>query len=442
MNNKFWIFGGAAVLLVIIIVIIFSCRGKNNSGTGGPVTLKYWRVNESEDVFKPIFESFNETNPNIKIDYTKKDLAEYYNNLLDALAGSNGPDVFAIRNDWLPAFKDKIDVVPNDIYTQEEFKNTFVDAANDELIDGTNIYGIPLSVDTLSLIYNDQMLADARCTVSPKNWNDFIICSKKLTKLSGNRVIRAGCALGTANNLDTSAAASKKLATDILSAMMIQSGTEMVSADKSSASFGLPATSAGGKNVYPGTNALDFYTSFARTRKETYTWHSRMPNAIKAFADQEVGMIFGYSDMIKTIQAKNPGLTIYSAPLPQIKDSDNPKTIASYWVEVVAKQSKYRAESWKLLKYLSQTNGIVKYSAATNRPPSRKDMVESASSTPQYGAFASQLSYAANWYRGKEPEKVYTIFANMISGVLSGQKLQNTIDAARNATTALLQAQK
>jgi multiple sugar transport system substrate-binding protein len=441
--KKVFIFGGIAIVLIIIItVVIISCRGKNDTTDTGSAALTYWRVNDDEDIFKPLFDSFNEKYPNVKIEYSKKDLSEYYNQLLDALAGDTGPDIFSIRNDWLPAFKDKIDIIPEDIYTKDQFQEAFVDVATKNLVDNNGIYGIPLAVDTIALIYNNRMLADARCVVPPKNWNDFIDCSKKITRLKGSRVIRSGTALGTANNLDATPESSKKLATDIISAMTIQSGGEMVSADNSSASFGLPVQKASGGNVYPGTSALDFFTSFARLNKETYCWHSRMPNAIKSFANQETGMLLGYSDIVKAIENQNPSITIFSSPLPQIKGSDDQKTIATYWIEVVAKESKHRKEAWKLLQFLSNDNGIAKYSAATSKPPSRKSMVEGASAATRYGAFAAQLTYAVTWYQGKQPAKVYDIFANMINGVLSGQKPQSAIDTARNAVTALLQTQK
>ena len=441
--KKVLIYGGViAVLLVIIILLVFSCKGSKNEGTGGPVTLKYWRSYQNEAVFKPLFDSFYENNSNIKVEYSQKDLSEYYGELLDALAAGTGPDIFSIRNDWLPAFKDKIELIPEDVYSKDKFKGTFVDAATNDLIIDNGIYGFPLSVDAVSLIYNDNLLDAAKCARPPKNWNEFIDCNKKITHLKGSYVNLAGTALGTVNNLDTTELGSKKLATDILSAMMIQSGTEMVSADLSSASFGLPIQKASGGNVYPGTTALDFYTSFARPTKETYSWNSRMDNAVKAFAEKKVAMIFGYSDMVGVIDASAPNIGLNVAPMPQIKGSDNPKTTASYWIEVVSKQSKYKTEGWKLLDFLTSVKSLSQFRAATNLPSSRKDMIEAAEASTKYGAFTGQLTYAVTWYKGKQPSKVYEAFVNMINGVLHGQKPQNAIDSARNAVTALFLAQK
>ena len=440
--KKVFIFVGVAIALVVIILVIFSCRSRKEQAPTGPATLNYWRLFEEKSVFEPIFASFAEKNPDIQIEYTKKEPDEYYNQLLDVLATGGGPDIFVIRNDWLPAFKDKIETVPADIMTTDQFRDTFVVAASDEIIQEDQIYGIPLSVDTLGLIYNERMLDDAKCARPPTNWTDFIDCTKKITRLSGNRITRAGTALGTVNNLDVTELGSKKLASDILGAMMIQSGTEMVSADRSSASFGLPVEKSGGGTLYPGTRALSFYASFAQPSKETYSWHSRMDNAISAFAGKTVAMIFGYSEMIGIIEAKNPDFTYYSVPLPQIKGSDDPKTTAYYWIEVVSKHSQYKNQAWTLLKFMTEQPQLSKYRSATKKPPSRKDMIESASGDARYGAFAAQLNTATTWYKGEQPYKVYDIFANMINGVVSGQKAQNAIDSARNSLTALLQKEK
>lgn len=439
--KKVFIYVGAAIVLIVIIILIFACRSQDG-GTTGPAKLTYWRLFEDKTIFDPLFTSFNEKVPDIEIEYIKKDSDEYYSELLDALAGGSGPDIFMIRNDWLPAFKDKIATIPEDIMNVDTFRETFVAAASEELIEDNNIYGIPLSVNSLGLIYNERMLDDASCPRPPENWNDFIECTKKITKLSGNRINTSGTALGTTNNLDVGETGSKKLATDILSAMMIQSETEMVSADRSSASFGLPVEAEGGESAYPGTRALSFYSSFAQPSKETYSWHKNMDNAIEAFANKTTAMIFGYSETAAAIEAKNPDFPFYSGPLPQIKGSDNPKTTAYYWIEVVSRQSQFQDQSWVVLLFLADPQQMNKFRSATNKPPSRKDLIEPASGDSKYGAFAAQLAYATTWYKGKQPYKVYDIFAKMIDGVVAGQKAQNAIDSARNSVTALLQKEK
>ena len=439
--NRVFIIIGVAIALIVVIVLVFACRSQD-AGPTGPAKLTYWRLFEDKAVFDPIFEPLYEKTSDVEIEYVEKDSDEYYNELLDILATGGGPDIFMIRNDWLPAFKDKVEVMPENVMSADEFREIFVNAASEEIISDNQIYGIPFSVDSLSLIYNERMLDDADCPRPPTNWTDFISCSKKITKLSGNRVNRAGTALGTTNNLDVGETGSKKLATDILSAMMIQSGTEMVSADRSSASFGLPAEKSGGGTAYPGTRALSLYSSFAQPSKETYSWHKNMDNAVNAFADKTVAMIFGYSEMVTMIEAKDPDFTYYSGPLPQIKSSDDPKTTAYYWIEVVSKHSQYKNQAWAVLLFLSDQQQLSKFRSATKRPPSRKDMLESASGDAKYGAFAVQSAYATTWYKGKQPYKVYDTFANMINGVVGSQKAQNAIDSARNAVTALFQKEK
>lgn len=411
-----------------------SCGGKQKASAD----LTYWRLFDDKTVFEPLLSAYQTSNPQIKITYEKKDHEEYYNNLLDELAAGKGPDMFMIRNDWLPAFKDKIDTVPSDIISQEDYRKTFVDVASNELIEGDKIYGIPYTVNTLALIFNQDLLSNARYSKPPANWNEFMTYSKKLTRLKGSYVSRAGTALGTTTNLGYGVESSPKIATDILSAMMMQSGDQMVSDDKKSATFGLPQDKPSGGDVYPGTSALNFFASFSMPSKETYTWNTKMETVAQSFAKQKVAMIFGYSDIISQIQNLNPNIRLYTAKMPQVKGTDEKMTIASYWIEVVSKNSQQKQQAWDVIKSLSDVDPITKIVTATHRPPSRKDLVMAYSSDPVYGAFSEQLDSARTWYKGKQPDKIYTIFASMINGVSRGQKPQNSIDKARNSVTSLL----
>ena len=73
----------------------------------------------------------------------------------------------------------------------------------------------------------------------------------------------------------------------------------------------------------------------------------------------------------------------------------------------------------------------MQYNQITKRPPSRIDLAETKTGTRFYGIFASQVSTATSWYKGKTPTKDDQIFKDMITAVVSqNQSAQTAIDAA------------
>src|SRR6185503_13897351 len=107
---------------------------------------------------------------NTTIKFVKKDVTNYEQDLVDAIASGNGPDIFSIHNDWLPAQKDKIAPIPSSIMTVKSYKDDFVDVAFGDFVKDNQIYAIPISVDVLGLYYNEDILTSAEIAQPPTTW--------------------------------------------------------------------------------------------------------------------------------------------------------------------------------------------------------------------------------------------------------------------------------
>lgn len=423
-----------------------------------------WGLFDDESVFTPIIEDFQRDNPTIKITYVKKDYADYEEKSVDAIASGEGPDIWLIRNDWVWKHYKKLIPMPdgqlakNDSSNQtrsneEIYKDTFAPiAATDNIIDG-KIYGLPLSIDTLSLIYNKDIFKEERQklldekkisqsdkTLSdpPSNWEEVISNVKLLTQKSGDNITRPGISLGTSNNIDR--------ATDILYALMLQNNTNMVATDKKSATFNLPITKQTGEPVYPGTQALDFYTSFSNPQKETYSWNSSQGNAYDMFKQGKLAMMIDYDFQVNRLKQEVPNLNFDFAPLPQIKNVESPTDYASYWTESVTKNSKHPESAWQFIAYMG-SRGLTNYLRASKRPSPLKP---NASSIPKVServdhksaTFTFQVESAKDWFKGRYPIKVDQVFTELINNVSSRLVgSQAAIDTAANKVTILLQGE-
>jgi ABC-type glycerol-3-phosphate transport system substrate-binding protein len=136
-------------------------------------------------------------------------------------------------------------------------------------IPSKKVFGLPLSMDTLVLYYNKDMLNRAKIALPPETWQQFVEQVPKLTLVDvDNNIIQSGAAIGTSNNVPR--------VMDIISLLMMQNGATMILGNQ--AEFGEADPEQ--KDYFPGAKALEFYTSFANPDVEWYSWNADQPGRV------------------------------------------------------------------------------------------------------------------------------------------------------------------
>ncbi len=449
MRKKF-----VAIFLAIIFVFTTgsACKitDKNVQKAIQPITINYWRVFDGQDNFKEIIDAYKALHPYVTINYRLLRYDEYESEILNALAEDRGPDIFSIHNTWLKKYQTKLAPMPptttmvyptivgsikkevvNELRTTNSLslkglKDSFADVVyNDVALDG-KIYGLPLSVDTLAMYYNRNLLNNAGIVQLPKYWNrDFLITANKLTRLDSRQgIIQSGVALGGAYNITR--------ATDILAILMMQNGTTMLS-DSDAVTFNqiTPANKMEGKN--PGAEALQFYSDFANPAKESYTWNENLENSLDMFIAGNLAIMFGYSYDLATIKSRSPKLNFSVTNMPQIEG--NPPTninFANYWIEVVSNKSKYQNEAWDFVQFITKAEQVKSYLEKTKKPTALKSLVPEQINNDEIGIFASQVLTAKSWYKGNNPQVAEVALKEMILSVINNPsvKIQDIINIA------------
>ncbi|NTU69665.1 extracellular solute-binding protein, partial [bacterium] len=419
---------GAIVLIVIGIVLFIFLNKKVIEQK--VVTLKYWGFDEKEPIQK-IADKYKEKNKNITIEYTQKGSTpeEYQKILNDALASGDGPDLFQIRNDWLPRHYKKMATMPEDTYSVDEYKDTFFSIAFTDLSRNNELYAVPYYIDTLALYFNKSTF-DAKSINNPgKTWDDFQPINKSLRELSGDFVQKAGTAIGTSSNINYSE--------DILYMLMLQNQTTMTSPDNKTAYFNLPSKDKYSNVIYPGAAALNYYASYSSPSKENYTWNDKIEDSLTAFISGKSATYFGYAADRKKIDALSDKKLNYEvSKSPQILGSE--VYIAKYWATGVSKNSEGQEESWKFLKYATEKTTLVTYAADTDLPTSRKDISENQSTRRYLDVFLEQTPKAVGWNKGNW-EEVDKIFREAITSVYNNNATaQQAMDKAAQKITPIM----
>lgn len=457
----------AVVLLASVTVL--TGLGCKDTRSAYSVPLSVWGTFDNSGAYDQVFSAYRGINRNISdLQYHKMDLESYKKDLLNGLASGNGPDIFMIHNSWMPEFVDKIVPAPADIITEQDFLANFVDVAAEDGIVDRQVYGVPLSVDSLALYYNKDIFNAAGISRPPQTWEEFNKAVRALTIVDAyGNISQSGVALGTAYNVN--GAINVNRAPDVVTALMMQNGVSM--SDRTTGLITLGNTelrSSGGGT--PALAALQYYTDFASPSSPNYTWNKLQNYSIDMFFEGHAAMMINYSYHYDTIKAKNAKLNFAVADLPQrttIADGSQ-KNFANYWLFVVAKNKKPPQaeegvmpitddmrihEAWQLLRAISFPSGdgvtlrnyfaterrvyavdndlTAQYLADSGKPAARRDLIDTQKTDVRLGAFARGNLIAHSWWR-KNADAIDGIFYDMIDRINTGQS---------NAATALQMAQ-
>lgn len=438
-KNKNIIIKTVSMLLVVFVLMPILSGCSESPSKKYMVNLEVWGSFDDSGDFSKIFDSFKDANPFIKnIVYKKIPINTYENELIDALASGNGPDIFLINNAWVPRFEDKIAPAPSYLLNEQTFRSNFVDVVADDFIGKKGeIWGAPLSVDSLALYYNKDLFNAAGISSPPTTWSELLDYTKKITQIDEvSEIKRSGVALGTVENINRS--------TDIIDLLMLQNGAQLP--NKSSVRYS--------PDFNIGKNVVEFYTQFSRFSSPVYSWNKRMHYSIDAFYEGDLGMMINYSWHINTIKNKNAKLNFAIAPIPQIS-TERPVNYANYWSFVVNKNKQIKQvdekkptdnntrihESWQLLKFMTLKNegsftavnaktkstksypvGIDPagyYIEKTKKPAARRDLIDKQKSDPILGSFAYGNLISKTWYK-KNSNMVESIWSEIIDDVNRG----------------------
>lgn len=443
------------ILLLLALLVIstgFRCKCTNAEEKKllQPVKLIYWRVWDNEDTMKSIIGKYKAMHPNVSIDYRKLRYEEFEQALLEAFAQNNPPDIISLHSSWLKKYaleKKFISPMPKEVKiayqyekmalkmkkevvievktqvlpTAGQVKDKFIDTVGEQVIIDDKIYGLPLGVDTLVMYYNRDLLDSAGIAEPATDWQTFQDHVKRLTfQNSEGTLVQSGAALGTADNV--------RRATDILSLLMMQNGTVMMT--ESNVTFQLVPANLADRSYLPGVEALKFYTDFANSVKEVYSWNSKMPDSLMAFARGQLAYYFGYSYDLPDIMAASLGkINLGIIGMPQIKDSRE-ANFANFWVETVSSRTKNSDLAWDFINFATDAKNVTSYLEAAKKPTAIRSLIETQLQSDDLKVFASQLLTAKAWYSGYDSEEAEKALKDLISAVLAGEQPEKAIGLA------------
>ncbi len=423
-KSKYFIIAGGILTFILLFILIFKFFSSKSS-TPKETQLTYWGLWEEKEVMQPLIDQYQAKNTKVKIEYIKMTPQDYRNKLIVRSQQGQGPDIYRYHNTWIPQIKEILSYIPKNIYSNSEFEKIFYPVFKSDLGVGEHYFGIPLMVDGLVLLYNDNLYKSAGIDKSPKTWEDIINNIAKLTiRDKDGKLITAGIAIGTASNIEHFS--------DILGLFILQNGADLKNLDSQEA-----------------IGALESFRKFAELPNNY--WDESMPSAIQAFAQEKVAMIIVPSWQILNIKTINPDLAFKSVPVPTLPGGEA-ISVASYWVEGVSRFSSAdkQAEAWKFLKYLSEKETMTKlYELQTKsrQYPTASSRVDLASIQSQnvyleavikQGKYYKSIPTIALTYDNGLNDEINQYLENAINSTINGESYKTSLKTAKEGIEQVL----
>ncbi|MFH0712632.1 MAG: extracellular solute-binding protein [Candidatus Jorgensenbacteria bacterium] len=427
-KNQIVIVGVAGFVVLALILIFFGIiPGLKDEDPRAKVggTLELWGVFDNEDAYVAAIASFNSSYPAVKVNYRRfNDAAEYERSLIDALAAGKGPDIFMMRNRALPRDVNKIAPVSAAKFSILGLRNLFPQVVEQDFVSSGAIYALPVSIDTLALYYNQEHFDAAAIASPPLTWEEFNgLISKLVKKDKDGKITRAAAAIG-------GSASSVEDASDILSLLMLQTGTKMVDDGFARAEFDSPE----------GGSALKFYVGFADPESAVYTWNDSLGESLDAFAEENASMMFGYASDSARLGAKNPFLNFAVSGVPQPEEAERVITYPEYWGYAVSRQSRRQSLAWEfILNFATNKDNAKSFIEKTDRPPALRTLIDEKTNDPNLSVFAKQALTARSWLQA-DPDAISGAFSEMIESVVSGgETVSDALDKTEQEVTNLME---
>ena len=380
------------------------------------VELQIWTTEKEVEFFSALGREFDANISDLDVSFkvvpfTSDAVMESF--LVEQMAEGRGPDVIYSNGNWVANNKNKlIFMVDDPTLPPEKFRESFVLAASDALLDSDNrLWGVPMGISTLGLIFNAEHLLNIRAgRMDPGGmWSEFREDVSQLNKPDNSfgRFAISGAALGRLDNVVRGF--------EILENLLVQSGVAFFSPDGSVSTLLLPPGDDDVKSGKQGAvDALSFFVSFADEKFKNFSWSSFLASKgsvdkdFEAFAAGKVSMVFGFAEDFLRVrelvrQRKEDDLSAISeqsvrvAFLPQVEDpkkSHSRVVVGKVHSLAVPFVSRYPEIAWRFLKFAVAQDNLRAFHAIVGVPTPLLSLIPEQEVTPGVGIFVRQAKFA------------------------------------------------
>lgn len=429
MNNFQTILVAIFLAFFVFGVLIFSGAlkiGTSKSGVEaitGKITI--WGDLPEKDVAGVFQGTLPSNGGSFSVTYVEQSKNEYQQNLIEAFAKDEGPDLFIISPDMILKNSNFIYKIPYASFPEKSFRSAYIDGA-DVLLSNDGVVGFPLVVDPLVLYYNKNMLSNEGILYPPATWDELFSLATKLTKKNTDGTLKESTiALGQYDNVNH--------AKDILSMLLLQSNNPIISRTETGYNLNIKDTTPGGTE--PFAQIVNFFLEFSNPSNESYSWNRSLPSSFDMFTSGKLAFYIGSASELFKIQAVNPNLSFDVTNIPQTKGTNIKRTFGNMHTLVINKKSKNLASVVGVAGLTNKPEFLKELAVATSLPTMNRSLLNDKPTDPYLVTFFNSAVISRSWLdpdrdatNGMFKELIDNSLSNKLSVVDAIDKLYNQMD--------------
>ncbi len=361
------------------------------------------------------------------VSYKKIDERSFENELLNAIAEGNSPDLILMPHTMLASYRSKLTSIPYETLPERTFKDTYIDGAGIFMM-SDGIYGIPIAVDPLVMYFNRTLLSNAGLATPPKTWESLLLDGIPALTRTDERYTLSQSAIGMGEFINI------KHAKDILSLLFLQAGTSLVEEINDEYRITINTTPGGG--MPPAQSAVAFYTQFAAPGSSAYTWNRSRPLDRGAFTGGTLALYLGFGSERKDLEDANPNLDFDIAPVPQSQGATAQRNFGTFYALAIPKASRNQSGAYRVAMRLGVAETSNEIVNKLDLTPVHRSLY-SGPTTDSYTTILRQAGLIARGWLDPSPRDSENVFKNMVEDVTSGRR---EIEAVINEAAYSLEA--
>jgi multiple sugar transport system substrate-binding protein len=345
------------ILTTAVLPLTFSfIAAPFSQAAAADITISHWQ--HQSDARAKMVQEFADSYGDAKIDFQSIPYSSYFQKLGAALEAGNGPCVFQLPANIIGEFyrRGELDPVPASVMSTAQIESTFTPASIKLLkLDGA-YYALPTDVQTFMLFYNDDLFKEAGLdpTKDFASWDELVDAAKKLTKVSGGKMVQAGIDI-TASPYQWFYA----MPTLAIPDGLVSDTTGDITYDSA-----------------PGYQAWDRITSLVN---KDHVDDAEFLAEQSKFTLGKAGMTFKEFtfDGVYGLAAEDLHFSIHLAP--PIADTQAAAAASTSWSYAVSSKCAVKEDAWKWVAYLTSEESQKKWIAGGAELPSRTALLTDAS---------------------------------------------------------------
>ena len=420
----FFVFG---VLIFSGVLKIGGSKKGVDAITGKVVIWGDLPKNEVANLFET---GLSNSSGSFSIKYVQQNKDQYQQNLIEAFAKDEGPDLFILDSDMILKNSNFIYKIPYASFPEKIFKTAYIDGG-DILLSNDGVIGYPLLVDPMVLYFNKDMLSNESILYPPATWDELFNLSSKLTKKKSNGAIdQSMIALGQYDNVNHSR--------DILSMLLLQSNNPIVS--RTDIGYRLAVKDPLPNGAAPFEQIVNFFLEFSNPSNTSYSWNRSLPNSFDMFTSGKLAFYVGYASELFKIQSVNPNLSFDVTNIPQTKGVDLKRTYGEMKTLVVSKKSKNLASAFGVTTLINDPAFLKELAIATSLPTTNRALLNDKPTDPYLLTFFNSAVISRSWL-DPDREQTNLILKEIIENSLSNKlSVADAIDKASNQWDIILRS--